>query len=583
MKWLKKSDKEEIKDEVATQLALADRVARRVIHSSSAQEVAKGTIEDLMDYMSIDWAVLSLIDVILNKVILQSLTPVDHDEISIPLMGTAIDWVSKEKQALLQNDIQDHTSLIQPISSDPELKVIVHMPLFYHGDVYGVISVGTHNTTPYADSQLRLLKHAVAHLAVSIKSALLLAQNLKTEASLADLNELLTIFTSKSEIKELFGEFAERLNQVIVLDRLNLFVIEGNVLRPLAIAEKSACYQEDGSWVCQQESYPSMDDFVSIEDTAIPWMSKNKKMSVEVDMFKKKQFAIDKHYLKDQYRGAIRLPLYAHGKLFACLEMLSSLPYTIKGKEGFLKQLANYLATPVESYLLYLYENQRISWLAALAHHLRTPLTPLSASSQMLVGQLAKADDPKLLKLANSISAGAENLKDNLALFWDISDVESAAFGLNFDIINPKKLVESAVAQMASAATNKSQNITVDLPQSLPDVNADEARIQQVLTALLGNAIEVSATSSQIGLKASADGKEVIVAVSDSGQVLTDEEIASLLKPYSFSESDMRSFPKLTLKLAVCIKLVKLHGGRIWIEGRPEGGNTFYFSIPVAK
>jgi len=572
-------------DEIAVQLSLADKVSRRVIHSSSALEVAQGTMHDLQGLMFIDWAALSLLSESSDQVSIRTLLGNDHipQEKTFPLSGTAIAWVIAEKQALLQVAPQQDDRFTQPIADDPDIKALIHMPLFYQGVIYGVISVGSYKPEGYTDSQLRLLRHAVAHLAISIKSALFLEQNIRTEALLTNLNDLLTIITSKAELTEVFPEFAERLNRVIALDRLTLFLIEGNVLRPLAISEKPECLQEDGSWVCQQESYPLMDDVVSLDITAIPWMNKNNKMNVEADMVQEKQFAIDEHYVKDKYKGAIRLPLYAHGRLFAYLEMLSKSPYTIKGAEEFLEQLASYLSTPVESYLLYLYENQRISWLSALAHHLRTPLTPISATGQLLLGQLKKGDDDKLVKMATNIVNGADNLKDNLNLFWDISEVESASFEMNVDIVNLKKLIDTVVQERSAVAARKSQSIAVDLPESLPDVDADEARIRQVLTSLLGNAIEASSADCEIGLKVKLDGQDVVVEISDCGQTMTPDDIESLLTPYSFSESDMRTFPKLTLKLAVCIKLIKLHGGKIWIEGNPDGGNRFFFCLPVAR
>lgn len=570
MKWIKKSDKAVPKDEVATQLTLADRVSRRVIHSSSAREVARGTIQDLEDYMPIEWAALSLIDGNSNQIIVQDLIPIkiEEDEVTVPLEGTAISWVASEKQALLQTDVHNEARFKQTIVTDSDINTIINMPLFYRGDVYGVISIGTNNKTPYSDSQLRLLKHGVAHLAVSVKSALLLEQNLNTEAMLSNINELLAIITSKSEMGDVFTDFAKRLKKVIDLDRLTLYVVEGKILRPLLISE-------------DRESYPSFGDTVLIQDSAIPWMLENRRINFELDMSQKQQFSIDSRHVKDNYRGVIRLPLFSHGDLFASVELLCGSPYTIKGKEEFLRQLAVYLSTPVQSYILYLYERQRIEWLAALAHHLRTPLTPIVASSQMLSGQIAKTDDDKLKKLANNIAVGSENLKDNLKLFWDISEVESASFQLDLDKVDPKAIVETIASDMGSVAAKKSQSIVTDTPESIPEVRIDNARIRQVLVALLENAMETSPEKSQIGIKAGYEKNEVMITVSDSGDALKDDDIASLIQPYSFSESDMKSHPKLTLRLAVCIKIVKLHGGRLWIESKPGIGNNYNVVIAV--
>ncbi|MFC1998888.1 ATP-binding protein [Chloroflexota bacterium] len=572
MKWLRKSKGQEPKDEIAVQLSLADKVSRRVIHSSSALEVAQGTIHDLQGLMLIDWAALSLLSESSDQVSIRTLLGNNNipQEKTFSLSGTAIAWVINEKQALLQVAPQQDDRFTQPIADDPDIKALIHMPLFYQGIIYGVISVGGYQPEVYTDSQLRLLRHAVAHLAISVKSALLLEQNIKTEALLTDLNDLLTIITSKPDLPTVFPEFAERLKKVISFDRLSLSVIEGNVVRPLALYSDKA-------------SYPQLDDVVPMQDTALSWMVEHKEINIEQDFTQQKEFAIDKRHVEDGYKAEMRLPLLSHGKLFAGMHLLSTSPYEIKEEKEFLAQLAHYLSAPVESYLLYLYENQRISWLSALSHHLRTPLTPISATGQLLLGQLKKGNDDRLVKMATNIVSGADNLKDNLNLFWDISEVESAFFELSFDIINLKKLIDTVVLERSAVAARKSQSIAVDLPESLPDVDADGARIRQVLTSFLSNAIEVSSKDCEIGLKVKLDGQDVIVEISDCGQTMTPEDIESLLTPYSFSDSDMRTFPKLTLKLAFCIKLIKLHGGKIWIEGIPDGGNRFFFCLPVAR
>ena len=168
-------------------------------------------------------AILTLIDRPAEKASLIALVDDSSlgEENVIPLPETPFAWVAEKKRALLELDLRKENRFPLAILG-AEVRTLIHMPLFYQGEVFGVLTVGSHQTEVYGDSQLRLLRHAVAHLAVSLKSALLLEQNLKTEASLTDLNELLSVITSSPELPEVFPQFARRLREVVAFDRLSL-------------------------------------------------------------------------------------------------------------------------------------------------------------------------------------------------------------------------------------------------------------------------------------------------------------------------------------------------------------------------
>ncbi|MBT3362946.1 MAG: GAF domain-containing protein [Chloroflexi bacterium] len=558
-------------DEIATQLSLADKVSRRVIHSNNAQEVAAGTITDLTEYMSIDWAVLALIDVHSSEVTIKALTSdnqVQKDK-NIPLTDTAFEWITKEKQAVFQPDMKNDDRFQMVTDTAKEVRSCIHMPLFYKGAVYGTLSIGSFEPNAYGDAQLKLLKHSVAHLAVSVQSALLLEKNVKTESLLWNISELLAIVTSDPNLPHVFAAFAERLKQVTPFDRLSLALVEGNGLRVIAVHSEN-------------EIVSDINHVYPVTDSAVPWMKENRDLNVEADLGQEGQFANDKHFIEDGFHGAIRMPLFNHGVLFATLHLLSVKPYDVNVKLDFLRILSQYLSNPVDSYILYLSEQQRINWLGALAHHLKTPLTPIFAISQMLSDELEKNGTPQQVKMINSIRTGANNMKTNMDLFWSLSDVDSPAFTVKMRDTDMKLFIEKYAA-VKYPATDEVQTVKFTLPQALPDVSIDRVKIEQVLDILIEGAMETSPEGSTIELKAKIDGSDVVVTVFDLAKTISEDEKERLVQPYMFSESDMTAFPKLSLHLAICRKLVEFHGGKIWIEPKQKEGNAISFALSIAK
>ncbi len=570
MGFLKKKEKRVPEDEIAGQLDLADRISRRVIHSASAIDIVKGAIKDLRQYMNIEWSALSLVKESSQQLEVQIIT--ENDEVtttSIQLSGTPVFWVISNKQALSQRDAQSDVSFPNKFFSVPNLRVLIHMPLFYQGSVYGVLSVGNYKSSTYMDGQLRLLKHSVAHLGISVKSALLMERNIKTEQQLVDLNELTTIITSNPELTQVLPDFVGRLNKILKVDRMMISVVEGRRLRLVAD------YNGEGK-------YPQPEDLIETSQTSVPWLEEHRTIIVESDIESDKKFDIDDAYLKDGYKGLIRIPLFIQKRLIGVVIFLAHERYQLDEEMGFLNQLASYVVAPIESYLLYLHEQQRIDWLSALSHYLRTPLTPILASSKMLSMQMGDSTDSKLAKLVTNIGNSAEKMKEYLELFWDLSEIEAGDFAVNISSVDLAQLLDEVVKNKTSIVEAKGQKLELELPQQFPEVSADYNRVKQVVNYLLGLAIDRSPKKSAIGLKVVADAEKVKIEITGSAATLSDDEIESLMKPYDYAEADMKSHPKLTLITIICTRLAHFHGGHFWIEPNPGGGNRYLFSIPTS-
>ncbi|MBM3156502.1 MAG: response regulator [Chloroflexi bacterium] len=224
--------------------------------------------------------------------------------------------------------------------------------------------------------------------------------------------------------------------------------------------------------------------------------------------------------------------------------------------------------------------NRRVEFARMLAHELKTPLTPVLASSESL---LAEIQDERLLSLARNISRGAQNLNRIIDELLDLARGEVGILDLNRETIDIIQVLRDAAESIAPLAMSKGLSLRLRLPPSLPLIQADAARVQQVVMNILNNAIKFTPRDGEVKIVASERNGFVMIEVQDTGLGMSRDEQARLFEPYQRTARDKGRLGGLGLGLALCKRLVELHGGQVWVKSRPRRGSTFGFSLPFDK
>jgi len=223
--------------------------------------------------------------------------------------------------------------------------------------------------------------------------------------------------------------------------------------------------------------------------------------------------------------------------------------------------------------------NKRVEYTRALVHELKTPLTSVMASSELLVSELPEGT---LLRLARNLHRSACNLSKRIDELLDLARGELGMIHLNRKPMDILQLLSGVADDMTLAASSHHQSLILDTPSSLPEVWADEERLQQVVLNLLTNAFKFTPEGGKITLRAAQHDKDLLVQVQDNGRGIDEAEQKRLFDPYHRLESDRERLSGLGLGLSLCKILVELHGGEIWIASQKGEGSTFSFSIPLA-
>jgi PAS domain S-box-containing protein len=222
---------------------------------------------------------------------------------------------------------------------------------------------------------------------------------------------------------------------------------------------------------------------------------------------------------------------------------------------------------------------RRVEFTRALVHELKTPLTPIMSSSELLVSGLK--EEP-WLSVARNILRGAGNLNRRIDELLDLARGEIGMLRLRPVSVDILRLLYNVSDEMSVVASSNGQILKAELPEVLPNIWGDEDRLRQVVLNLLINATKFTPEGGTITLRARQMNGSIIVEVQDTGRGIPEEEQSRLFVAYHRQLSDLEHLSGLGLGLALSKNLVELHGGKIWVQSHEGKGSTFFFSVPIA-
>lgn len=225
---------------------------------------------------------------------------------------------------------------------------------------------------------------------------------------------------------------------------------------------------------------------------------------------------------------------------------------------------------------------ERIEFVSATTHELKTSLTAIIVSAELLADEL-KLDEKKALgKLVQSIIRNAHIMDERLTSFSEMAGLLAGDFRLQPEHLKIGQVIHSVATQLYPIIQSKRQSLTLELPDPLPLVKADRRYLEQIVLNLIDNATNFTSEGGKIKVSARQQGDSLIVEVNDTGVGILAKEQERVFRPYHQIKQDgKRRRAGSGLGLAITKFLVELHGGRIWVESELGKGSTFAFSLPV--
>ncbi len=226
------------------------------------------------------------------------------------------------------------------------------------------------------------------------------------------------------------------------------------------------------------------------------------------------------------------------------------------------------------------------SFYHTLAHELKTPLAAAREFVAIVMDQIAgpvTADQREYLETARTC---CDQIKSHIDDLLDMTRLETGKLALEQRHGSISQTIALALAATRSSAEQKEIVIRERIAANLPPVWADERRIAQVLSNLLGNAIKFTPSGGEIVVSArlAADGAFVRVDVFDNGVGIEAHHRERIFdRLYQVRDDDATIKGGLGIGLSLCREIVKLHGGAIMVDSEPGRGSTFSFTVPALK
>lgn len=218
-------------------------------------------------------------------------------------------------------------------------------------------------------------------------------------------------------------------------------------------------------------------------------------------------------------------------------------------------------------------------FLATLSHELRTPMTAILGWLQMLRldGLDAETRDEGLRTIETSARLQAQLIDDML----DVSRIVMNKFRIEMSPIDVGPLIGSVLDGLRPAAETKGIEVTSSVQPAEIQVMADGARLRQVLSNLMANAIKFTPSGGSVRVDAGEDNGEAIISVTDTGEGISSEFLPHVFDRLEQSV-DARDHGGLGLGLAIASHIVGLHGGTIQAHSEGLGrGSVFTVTLPM--
>ncbi|MGC9398949.1 MAG: ATP-binding protein [Anaerolineae bacterium] len=280
-------------------------------------------------------------------------------------------------------------------------------------------------------------------------------------------------------------------------------------------------------------------------------------------------------------RSIIAVPMLFGDQVIGVLENLTHHePHPFKPEEvETLEILSSIAAVAVQNVRLF----QQNDWIAEIVHEIRTPLTSILSSVELLTRYDLDAERRK--RMTEIIQHETERVNRLVDQFLELARFESGRMLIESKPLSLTDVIDQTVAALRPKAAEREMKIIYRCPQPPPQVLGDATRLEQVLLNLLSNAIKYASprTTITVSCEEKAEAKEVIVSVTDEGPGIPHEYQSRLFRRFSRLPDRERQTPGSGLGLHIARKIVEAHNGRIWVESEPGQGSTFSFALPIPE
>lgn len=504
----------------------------------------------------------------------------------LPMLGDYVfEHLSQEQKPLLlspQNDQLPKEAIQQHVGQfDADAALLI--PAASQQELLGYLAIDSASgERPFTRSNIIFAQTVVDHLTTQLENIKLLDEALHRAQELITLNQVQSNISRALDLKLLariiYGEVGRLLDNTIF--QLALYEPEHNQYQPiLTMVEDKPITIETRTLGPDEPLF----EFLNQEKPQL--------LDAHAPLAQAEQFAGKERVAQ----SSLWIPLLQDGAPAGLISVHSYEPYAYGESDiQLLRSIATQTSLAIANAQLFQQTQQqneelreldklKTQFLANMSHELRTPLNSIIGFSRVILKGIDGPTTPAQEEDLQSIYTNGQHLLMLINEILDMAKIEAGKMTLNFETINLQTAIAPAHDTMRGLIDSERVNLVWDVPEDLPEMEADAIRLRQIMLNLLSNAAKFT-EDGEIRLCAFAEDETIHIQVEDTGIGIAPDDFDKLFMPFAQADSsNTRTASGTGLGLPITKWLIEMHQGSINFTSRLNEGTTFHVILPVRQ
>ena len=234
--------------------------------------------------------------------------------------------------------------------------------------------------------------------------------------------------------------------------------------------------------------------------------------------------------------------------------------------------LAKWAVSPVENAW-----NQQKQFVADASHELKTPLTVIMTTAEMLSNE--PYEEEQRGQMAGNILTMSHQMRGLVESLLELARVDSGTFKATFSPVDFSALTSDAVLPFEPVFFEQGLGFESQIEENI-GVSGSAAHLKQVIDIFLDNAVKYATPGGSVVLTLRRIGNACLLAVSSPGATMSKEDLKNIFRQFYRMDKARTMDHGYGLGLSIAESIVKQHKGKIWAESE-AGVNTFFVQLPV--